>query len=278
MLTLSKVRAAVRDAWGPDTCDPVDLADWRPGNPSRGQCGVTALVVHDLLGGELVLGEVFEGGERRGWHYWNRLPDGTEVDLTGEQFGPGETVTGGAGVVRPAGPPGRCRGQYELLRHRVLAGLHGPVGARSAGPAGPPVRIALVLLVDSAGAVFLQLRDRDARAEPGQWGLPGGHVEDGESYEQAARRELAEETGLVLETEFRPFWQDLREDLAEGRLAVDVRAYSARCGLVSPDAIVIGEGQAAQFVSLAAVTGLDLSPMAAAVLSRLLAPSPPARS
>jgi len=30
----------------------------------------------------------------------------------------------------------------------------------------------------------------------GQWGFPGGHLEFGESFEGAARRELAEETGL----------------------------------------------------------------------------------
>jgi 8-oxo-dGTP pyrophosphatase MutT (NUDIX family) len=231
---------------------------------------VTAFVVQDLLGGDLLLGEVFERGERRGRHYWNRLPDGADVDLTGDQFHPSETVTEGALVVRPSGPPGRCRGQYELLRHRVLASLAEPVDARSAAPASPPVRIALALLIDSDGAVLLQLRDRDARAEPGQWSLPGGHVEDDEDYEQAARRELAEETGLALETEFELFWQDLRADLAGCAPAVDVRVYSARCGRVSPDAIIIAEGQAAEFVSLADVTNRDLSPTAAAVLSHLL--------
>lgn len=31
----------------------------------------------------------------------------------------------------------------------------------------------------------------------GEWGLPGGHLEYGENFEAAARRELAEETGLA---------------------------------------------------------------------------------
>jgi len=53
--TLTAVERAVRASWGVDTCDPVDRLDWRPDNPSRGQCGVTALVLHDLFGGDRVL-------------------------------------------------------------------------------------------------------------------------------------------------------------------------------------------------------------------------------
>ncbi|WP_117208367.1 YunG family protein [Allorhizocola rhizosphaerae] len=112
---------AIRRSWDEQTCDPVDLP-WSPDNPSRGQCGVTALVLHDLLGGDLVVGEVrYASGDRQGWHTWNRLPDGTFVDLTRQQFGPDELVGPGRIVARKA--PKRCVEQYELLRSRVLAHL-----------------------------------------------------------------------------------------------------------------------------------------------------------
>jgi hypothetical protein len=109
--------------WGADTCDPVDRPDWQPDNSARGQCGVTALVLNDLFGGDLVLGEVYVLGERTGAHYWNRFGDGLEVDLTRDQFRPDEDVVGGRVVQRPPGPPKRCREEYELLRKRVLSSL-----------------------------------------------------------------------------------------------------------------------------------------------------------
>ncbi|MFY1702820.1 YunG family protein [Micromonospora sp. WMMA1923] len=102
---------------------PARRANWRPDNPARGQCGVTALVVQDLLGGDLILGEVLVGGARTGYHYWNRLPDGRDVDLTAEQFRPEEVIVGGRVQHRPPGAPRRCRRQYELLRQRVLTEL-----------------------------------------------------------------------------------------------------------------------------------------------------------
>lgn len=120
-MELAEVASAVAASWGLDTCDPADVPDWTPDNPSRGQCGVTALVVQDLLGGELLLAEVHVAGERTGWHYWNRLD--TDIDLTREQFRPDEVLTEPVVVPYPARPPGRCREEYELLRSRVLERL-----------------------------------------------------------------------------------------------------------------------------------------------------------
>ncbi|MEU4425962.1 hypothetical protein AB0F81_35535 [Actinoplanes sp. NPDC024001] len=131
MITIEELRPILRAAWDADTCDPHDYP-WRPENPSRGQCGVTALVLNDLLGGELILGEVFVDGVKVGHHWWNRLPGG-DVDLTADQFHPGEVVTPGEVRQRPAGPPARCREQYELLRARVLDALAGRPGERT-GP------------------------------------------------------------------------------------------------------------------------------------------------
>ncbi|GLY03758.1 hypothetical protein [Actinoplanes sp. NBRC 101535] len=122
-IDLERLRPLLRAAWGADTCDPHDLADWHPGNPARGQCNVTALVVQDLLGGDLILGEVLVDGVKVGHHFWNRLPDGRTADLTADQFHPYETVVGGAPLPRPPAGPWRIRDQYETLSHRVLAAL-----------------------------------------------------------------------------------------------------------------------------------------------------------
>tara|TARA_E500000305_G_C3933438_1_gene193853 strand:- start:284 stop:637 length:354 start_codon:yes stop_codon:yes gene_type:complete len=55
---------------------------WSEDNPLRGHCGAVSYVVSNLLGGEILQGRV--NGEP---HFWNRLPDGSEVDYTASQFG-----------------------------------------------------------------------------------------------------------------------------------------------------------------------------------------------
>ncbi|WP_338596546.1 hypothetical protein [Saccharopolyspora sp. SCSIO 74807] len=119
--TLIDVEQRVRAAWGADTCAPEDLPHWSPANPARGQCGVTALVLHDLFSGHLMRGEVRINGEWVDYHWWNLLPGGVELDLTREQFAAHEIVGPGTTITR--GPLKRMNEHYELLRERVFNAL-----------------------------------------------------------------------------------------------------------------------------------------------------------
>jgi hypothetical protein len=101
-------------AWSAETSADPDA--WTPENPSWGQCAVTALVIQDLLGGELRRSTV-KGVS----HYWNRLPDGSDLDLTLKQFGWGAVIDAPA-VTRERDYvlsfPETVR-RYELLRERM---------------------------------------------------------------------------------------------------------------------------------------------------------------
>jgi len=50
-------------------------------------------------------------------------------------------------------------------------------------------------------ALLLTKRASDLRAHAGQWAMPGGRIDDGETPEQAALRELHEEVGLSLDAD-----------------------------------------------------------------------------
>ena len=113
---------ALRVSWAADTCSPDDLAAWHPLNPAWGHCDITSLIVSDVFGGDLMLGEVRLDGVQHGHHWWNRLPSGVELDLTYEQFQRGQIVTAGRVVQRPPGPLRRWDA-YLLLRDRVTEHL-----------------------------------------------------------------------------------------------------------------------------------------------------------
>ena len=78
-MILSDLTNTLRDVYAADTS--ADPAHWTPQNPTFGHCAVVAAIVQDHLGGTLLRTTVDEAS-----HYFNRLPDGTEVDLTRDQF------------------------------------------------------------------------------------------------------------------------------------------------------------------------------------------------
>ena len=61
-------------------------------------------------------------------------------------------------------------------------------------PAGSSGRASGILFISDQGRTLL-LRRGKGGDHPLRWGLPGGHLEEGETAETAARREVREETG-----------------------------------------------------------------------------------
>lgn len=80
--TIGEFYLALLKAWSIDTCSERFRPVWSDDNPSVGQCTITAAIVHELFGGE-VLGLPLNGG---GMHSFNRI-NGKIVDLACEQFG-----------------------------------------------------------------------------------------------------------------------------------------------------------------------------------------------
>ena len=85
-MTIHDLELAIRQAWVKRTDDyPQELL--KPDEPSAGQCAVTALVVQDYFGGEIVNTVATSPYNPRAScsHYFNVI-NGREIDLTKQQF------------------------------------------------------------------------------------------------------------------------------------------------------------------------------------------------
>ena len=72
---IEQIMKALYKSWSSDSS-----SKWSQDNPAKGQCGVTALIVNDLLGGEIRKTKLPEG-----WHFYNFI-NGKRYDLTVSQF------------------------------------------------------------------------------------------------------------------------------------------------------------------------------------------------
>ncbi len=124
--------------------------------------------------------------------------------------------------------------------------------------------VALVLLVDRSGAVLLQHRDGNTSVSPNQWSLPGGRIEPGETPEEAARRELLEETGLTA-GDLEPLWSGPRPFEDGFPHTVTVHIFRGTTDATQDD-VVLGEGRAMVFVPRDQVLDRELAASTAVVL------------
>ncbi|MEK6969643.1 MAG: hypothetical protein AABW48_04400 [Nanoarchaeota archaeon] len=83
-LTLKRLETAIRNSWNRDTCYYKSIWDNKQQTESAGHCRVVAVIVNDYFGGEILFSQVI--GNPKYTHYWNKLPNGTKVDFTKDQF------------------------------------------------------------------------------------------------------------------------------------------------------------------------------------------------
>ncbi|HEX8036138.1 MAG TPA: NUDIX domain-containing protein [Ktedonobacterales bacterium] len=119
-------------------------------------------------------------------------------------------------------------------------------------------RVALIFLVNADGHILMQLRDAHARVSPNTWDLPGGGIEPQETPEEAVRRELHEETGLLVAGPLTLFWHGVRAATLHATTVVEWFVYAAATTATKAD-LVLGEGQALRFVALEEAGALDTS-------------------
>ncbi|MFR9772261.1 hypothetical protein [Nocardia sp. SC052] len=119
---LAALERALQKSWSADTSS---AQDWTARNGAKGQCAVTACVVQDYLGGDLVNTIATLPSTSTVSHYFN-VVDGEAIDLTCEQFPEGTTLTEPkAKAGRYASTRAYClsyestRLRYETLRRRV---------------------------------------------------------------------------------------------------------------------------------------------------------------
>ena len=94
-------------------------------------------------------------------------------------------------------------------------------------------QVAVILLQNANGEILLQHRSADAPTYPDHWAFFGGHIEDGETPEQAVAREAMEELQYELE---RPALFKVHTSVPDCVIYVFVEDYSGA-------ELVLGEGQ-----------------------------------
>lgn len=104
----------------------------------------------------------------------------------------------------------------------------------SPGPRPAAVIGVGALVLNPEGEILIGHRVKDG--ETPSWCLPGGHVEAGESFEEAALREVAEETGLRPVLGVRPFAIVLDSERGGPRVTAGVSAHTGEAGEPVPEA------------------------------------------
>lgn len=112
LYTTDEIIDALFKAWSSQSS-----SKWSKENPANGQCGVTSLVVHDLLGGK-----INKTALPNGWHFYN-VVNGKRIDFTSSQFSE-EIVYMDVPSNREEAFQDTNEDQYRYLKERVVEYLN----------------------------------------------------------------------------------------------------------------------------------------------------------
>ncbi len=129
--------------------------------------------------------------------------------------------------------------------------------------------------VGASAAIFkgeeILLIQRAKGTFTGLWSLPGGHVEPGEKAQDAARREVLEETGIDARIDGLVGVHDVIINDAAGGLRTHyvLAVYFGRW--IAGDAMAASDSLAAQFFSLASIDTVPMTPDAQVIIRKAVA-------
>ena len=121
---LHSLKGALTKAWSAETS--YDPPSWTQDNPAWGQCAITACIVQDKLGGEIVGADAVLPDGQKIPHFFNKI-EGRLIDLTREQFPAGTLIKAGKPVTEGGHATTRdfilsypeTKDRYDALRQKL---------------------------------------------------------------------------------------------------------------------------------------------------------------
>ncbi len=171
------------------------------------------------------------------------------------------------GVSRPnRAPPAMASGRRQRRggKELVLRTEHHRQAALRGYPDAP--RVAVGAVVFCANRVLLVRRGRPPA--DGQWAIPGGAVELGETLAQAAEREIREETGIRIEAQAPIYVFDMVERDPSGRVRFHYVIVDLAARFIGGELRAGDDAAEARWVSADEMQDLQVSPPTRQLLAR----------
>jgi len=118
----------------------------------------------------------------------------------------------------------------------------------------PDPQAVAIIITNDQNEVLLQLRDNNPKISfANHWTLPGGAVNPGENHEEAARRELFEETGLQVSLSY---WKVYKRK-SNNKFIIEQHVFIGKTRQEA-NVMSLGEGQALKFFSKEEIFSLPI--------------------